>query len=114
MDNNVVRVRLTGGVDDTEYDRITRNPLNKDGLLIFEQACLPKKLNPKTLVVNAMNRSKEEYEELKQRKIKLLGEKFIPPKYNMTEAEMSQIRSNLNVNSMSIRSNVNINVNVNI
>ena len=86
-----IRVRMVGGMDDSEFDRIKRNPLDKNNLLVFEQAYLPKKLNPNTLKRNAHARSVAETNALKERRIEMLGKNFVAPKYNISDMEIDRI-----------------------
>ena len=87
-EQNGIRVKLVGGLDDTAYDRITRNPLDENDLYIVEQAYLPKKLNVEVLKKKAENRTPEQTKELAERKKALLGYNFMPPQHQISEEQM--------------------------
>ncbi|MBR4580308.1 MAG: hypothetical protein IKO32_03650 [Lachnospiraceae bacterium] len=87
---NGIRVSLFGGMDDTEYDRIKRNPLTKKHILAIDHAYIPKKLNAKTLLRDAKNRTPQRTKELNERKVNMLGVNFKPPKYTNTQEERDQ------------------------
>ncbi|MCR5632303.1 MAG: hypothetical protein K6F60_02305 [Eubacterium sp.] len=74
------RVRMVGGLDDTEYDRMKRNPLDKNNVLISEGAYLPKKVNLAVLKRRAEKRPKADTKLLRIRRDEKLGKNFVPPK----------------------------------
>ena len=70
-----MHVRLLGKKDNTAFDRLTESPL-EDGLLIAEQAYLPKELNPVTLKRKMQERDQARTDALKESGKELLGENF--------------------------------------
>ena len=88
FEQNGFRVKLIGGVDDIAYDRIKRNPLDKDNLLIYEYAYMPKKFDIEVLKKRAKDRDKNYTKLLEKRREELLGKNFKPPVHNLSEKDM--------------------------
>ena len=88
FEQNGFRVKLVGGIDDTAYDRIKRNPLDENDLHITEQAYFPKKVNPEALKKRAAERTPKQTEELEKRRSALLGSSFKPAVHTLSAKEM--------------------------
>ena len=91
MEKNGFRVTMTGGVDDTEYDRLNRNPLQEGtNLLIKEHAYLPNKFDLDVLKKRRAERDPKYTQLLTQRREELLGKDFIAPDYSkLTDDQMA-------------------------
>ncbi len=86
------RVKLIGGKDDTGYDRLKRNPLTNENLLIYESAYLPNRIDYPALERRAKERGKDRENVLLNRKKELLGETFEKPVRDpkLTENDMDK------------------------
>jgi len=73
IEKDTFRVRLYGGKDDVEADRIERNPLTSTNLLIVENAILPKKVNAKRLTRIMQQRDNQRRQELEELNQNLIG-----------------------------------------
>ena len=92
MEKNGFRVKMVGGVDDSAYDRLKRNPLSKDGnVLINEYAYMPNKVDIEVLKKRRAQRNSKYTENLLKSRDELLGKNFVAPDYSkLTENEINR------------------------
>ena len=84
---------MVGGVDDSAYDRLKRNPLSKDGnVLINEYAYMPNKVDIEVLKKRRAQRNSKYTENLLKSRDELLGKNFVAPDYSkLTENEINAL-----------------------
>ena len=92
MEKNGFRLKMVGGVDDSAYDRLKRNPLSPDGnVLINEYAYMPNKVDIEVLKKRRATRDPKETELLLKSREELLGKNFVAPDYSkLTEDEINR------------------------